>query len=254
MTGIDRASPVPYYVQLYDLLLRMIQDGELEPGQRLPGESELHRDYALSRPTVRQALDMLEANGYAQKVARRGYFVAASEAPKGWLIEGLGGFLENGLGHGDPHVTTTVVHSGEQQLSDEITAALRIPRSSVGFVLERVRSVAGTPALFSTNWTPPAVAGVVAAATGVRDGTSSLTLALRAGGYAAAGARRVIHAVTPSPEIAEHLKVPQSTPLLRIRSTTWDKLHVPYDHYETWLRTDIVPIVVDATTRGAEST
>ena len=46
MPNIDRASPVPYYVQLYDLLLRMIQDGELEPGRRLPGESELHRDFA----------------------------------------------------------------------------------------------------------------------------------------------------------------------------------------------------------------
>ncbi|MBU2667925.1 GntR family transcriptional regulator [Actinoplanes bogorensis] len=253
MEGIDRTSPVPYYVQLYDLLLRMIQDGELEPGGRLPGESELHRDYALSRPTVRQALDMLETNGYAQKVARRGYFVAASEAPKGWLIEGLDGFLENGLGHGDPNVTTTVVHSGEQRLSDEITAALRVPRNSVGFVLERVRSVGGVPALFSTNWTPPAVSEVVAQATGVRDGSSSLTLALRAGGYAAAGARRVIHAVGATPEIAGHLKIAPATPLLRISSTTWDKLLVPYDHYETWLRTDLVPLVVDATTRGADS-
>ena len=32
MEGIDRTSPVPYYVQLYDLLLHMIQGGELEPG------------------------------------------------------------------------------------------------------------------------------------------------------------------------------------------------------------------------------
>jgi GntR family transcriptional regulator len=29
---------------------------------------------------------------------------------------------------------------------------------------------------------------------------------------------------------------------------TWDKSQVPYDYYETWLHTDIVPLEVDATT------
>jgi GntR family transcriptional regulator len=251
MKSIERASPVPYYVQLYDVLLASIQSGELQAGERLPGESELHREFALSRPTVRQALDMLESNGYAQKVARRGYFVAEPDAPQGWLIEGLGGFLENGLLHGDPHVTTTVLASGEKPLPDPVTAALKIPRKSSGFVLERVRSVDGRPALFSTNWTPPAVAPVVAAATGVRDGSSSLTAVLQAGGYAAAGARRTIYSVGATPEIAAHLQLPVGSPLLRIWSTTWDKSLVPYDCYETWLRTDIVPLTVDATTRSA---
>ncbi|GAA1594843.1 GntR family transcriptional regulator [Actinoplanes couchii] len=246
MKNIERASPVPYYVQLYEALLSSIQSGELPAGQKLPGESELHRTFALSRPTVRQALDMLESNGYAQKVARRGYFVAEPDAPQGWHIEGLGGFLENGLLHGDPSVTTTVVSSGEQRLPDEVTTALRIPRKSIGFVLERVRSVDGQPALFSTNWTPPGVAGVVAVATGVREGTSSLTAALQSGGYQAAGARRVMHAVAAGPVIAAHLRIPDTTPMLRIRSTTWDKSLVPYDYYETWLRTDIVPLAVDA--------
>ncbi|WP_033338780.1 GntR family transcriptional regulator [Catenuloplanes japonicus] len=250
MKHIKRASPVPYYVQLYDVLLGRIQDGELQPGERLPGESELHREFSLSRPTVRQALDMLETNGYALKVARRGYFVAEPTAPQGWLIEGLGGFLESGLGHGDPRLTTRVVHSGEQKLPDEVAAALRVPRNSAGFVLERVRSIDGEPVLYSMNWTPPAVAPVVEAATGVRDGSSSLTTALQAGGYAAAGARRVLHAVAATPEIAAYLEIPPATALLRIRSTTWDKSLVPYDYYETWLRTDIVPIAVDATTRG----
>jgi GntR family transcriptional regulator len=246
--NIERASPVPYYEQLYDVLVDDIRSGELKPGDRLPGESDLHRTYGLSRATVRQALDLLESNGFAQKVARRGYFVPTAEAPQGWLIEGLGGFLENGIGHSNPRVSTTVVKSGEQRLPDEAAIALRVPRGSVGFVLERIRRVDGELALFSINWTPPAVAPVVAAATGVRDGTSSLTTALQEAGYIAARAKRVVHAVTAERTLATHLEVPEGMPLLRIRSTTRDKSQVPYDYYETWLRTDIVPLEVDATT------
>jgi len=248
MKVIERTSPVPYYEQLYEVLLDRIRSGEFKQGERLPGESELHRIFGLSRATVRQALDLLESNGYTQKVARRGYFVASPEAPQGWLIEGLGGFLENGIGYGNPRVSTTVVSSSERPLPEEATTALRIPRDSTGFMLERIRRVEGELVLFSTNWTPPTVSPIVSAAAGVRDGSLSLTAALQAGGYVAAGARRVIHAAAAPPKIAAHLKIPAQTPLLRIRSTTWDKTLEPYDYYETWLRTDIVPLEVDATT------
>ena len=247
MKSIERASPVPYYEQLYDVLLDDIRRGDLGPGDRLPGESELHRTYGLSRATVRQALDLLESNGHAQRVARRGYFVAGAEAPQGWLIEGLGGFLENGLGTSDPRVTTTVVTAGEQRLPDAVATALKVPKGSVGFVLERVRRVDGELALFSVNWTPPAVAPVVAAATGVREGTASLTVALQQAGYIAAAAKRIVHAVAADRTLAAHLEVHTGTPLLRITSTTRDKTQTAYDHYETWLRTDVVALEVDAT-------
>jgi GntR family transcriptional regulator len=249
MTVIERSSPVPYYEQLYAVLLERIQRGEIEQGDRLPGESELHREFNLSRATVRQALELLESNGYAQRIARRGYFVAAPEAPEGWLIEGPGGFLENGIGHASPRVSTTVISAAEKRLHDEVTAALRIPRGSIGYVLERVRRADGHIALFSTNFTPPTVAPIVAGAVGVRKGSSSLTSALQAAGYVAAGARRVIHAVAAPKVIATHLQISTGTPLLRIRAITWDKSLVPYDYYETWLRTDVVPLEVDATTR-----
>ena len=174
--------------------------------------------------------------------------MSSAEAPQGWLIEGLGGFLENGIGHSNPRVSTTVVNSGEQRLSDEAAVALRVPRGSVGFVQERIRRVDGELALFSINWTPPAVAPVVATATRVREGTSSLTTALQDAGYIAAHAKRVVHAVAADPTLAAHLEVPVGAPLLRIRSTTRTKAQVAYDYYETWLRTDVVPLEVDATT------
>lgn len=249
MTVIERSSPVPYYEQLYDHLLDRIRRGELAEGERLPGESELHREFGLSRATVRQALELLESHGWAQKVARRGFFVSSPDTAQGWLIEGPGGFLERGIGHANPRVETTVVAADMAELPEVAVSALRLPPGSQGFVLQRVRSVDGDVALVSTNFTPQPVAQVVARAVGVLSGASSLTEALRDAGYTAAGAHRVIHALGAPADVAQHLGIPVGAPLVRIQSTTWTAEGLRYDYYETWLRTEVVPLEVDATAR-----
>ena len=54
-------------VRLYQRIVEQIEDavlrGELRPGQRLPSERELVTQFGASRPTVREALRVLESNG-----------------------------------------------------------------------------------------------------------------------------------------------------------------------------------------------
>jgi GntR family transcriptional regulator len=57
------AGPIPLYHQLSQLLRTAIEQGTYHPGDRLPSEPELIREYGVSRITVRQALDDLEAEG-----------------------------------------------------------------------------------------------------------------------------------------------------------------------------------------------
>jgi Transcriptional regulators len=254
MSVIDRSSPVPYYEQLYAHLVSRIRAGEYRPGERLPGESEIHRDLGLSRATARQALELLAANGWARKIARRGYFVTSPEETQGWLIEGHHGFLEQGIGHSDPGVETTVIAAGSAILPDHVCAALEIPRSSPGFVLERLRRVDGQLALFSTNYTPPEVAPVVADAAGVLAGRSSLNEALRDAGYSPGGANRVIHALGAPERIATQLDIPTGSPLVRIQSISWTPSGLRYDYYETWLRTDVVPLKIEIAARRRGTT
>ena len=56
---IDRNNPLPYYVQLRQLLLRHITDGQLAPGELLPSEAELCEMFDVSRTVVRQAVGEL---------------------------------------------------------------------------------------------------------------------------------------------------------------------------------------------------
>ena len=242
MTMIDRASPVPYYEQLHNVLQERIRTGQFTAQDRLPSENELHREFGLSRATVRQALELLETNGWAVRIPRRGYFASSPPSDHGWLIEGGGGFLENEIGHRDEHVRTTVIRAEHAPLPEHAARALQLDGYPEGFILERRRYLDGEPVLFSTNYTPTAAAQVVAAAGDVLSGAGSLTHALRDAGFVAEGSHRIIHALPAPHAIAEQLDVSEGTPLLRIQSVTWDASQTPYDYYETWLRSDRVPL------------
>lgn len=69
------APHLPYYHQIQDDLRRRILAGAVAPGERLPGELDLTRRYGVSRPTVRQALQGLVAEGLVHSVRGRGTFV-----------------------------------------------------------------------------------------------------------------------------------------------------------------------------------
>ena len=60
---IDRASPVPLYFQIARQLEAAITSGTLRPGDRIEGDLELVQRLAVSRPTVRQAMDWLVDQG-----------------------------------------------------------------------------------------------------------------------------------------------------------------------------------------------
>jgi GntR family transcriptional regulator of arabinose operon len=66
----------PKYVDLARDLMREISGRSLEIGDRLGTEQELSERYSLSRVTVRQALELLENEGYVSRKRALGTFVA----------------------------------------------------------------------------------------------------------------------------------------------------------------------------------
>lgn len=58
-------------------LLRQMAAGDLKPGDRLPGERQLAEDFAVSRVSVRAALQQLKAQGFLTAVQGGGTHVAS---------------------------------------------------------------------------------------------------------------------------------------------------------------------------------
>ena len=68
---VTRAADV-----IMDQIERLILEGKVRPGQKLPSERRLAEEFDVSRPTVREAIQKLEARGLIQRRHGGGTFVA----------------------------------------------------------------------------------------------------------------------------------------------------------------------------------
>jgi GntR family transcriptional regulator len=78
--SVDRASGLPAYRQVANQLRAQIAAGEYPAGTQLPSERELVDRYAVSRPTIRQAIAVLRTEGLVLAEHGRGLFVRPKPA------------------------------------------------------------------------------------------------------------------------------------------------------------------------------
>src|SRR5512132_1232439 len=80
---IDPDDSLPRYYQLANILRERIADGKFEAHQPIPSERQLETIYAVSRPTIRQAIDLLVRQGFLYREHGRGTFVSPQKLQKG---------------------------------------------------------------------------------------------------------------------------------------------------------------------------
>jgi len=244
MQTIDRNSAEPYYQQLARILESQIKEGMYEAGGRFPGETELCRSYDLARSTVRETLRTLEQNRLIRMVPHRGAFVA-DFSDSHWRLQVTQGFLETEAHSPDRMIKTTVLRHRKEELPATAATGLGLPEGSIGFVLERVRYIDGKPAVYSTNYLPSDV-GAKLIGTAVLQGNASLNQTLGQAGFMIFAAKRDVAAVGASGATAKYLQVEKGTPVLLIRSVSRGENGRAFDYYESYARTDVVTISVDA--------
>ena len=93
---MDKASGLtPLYMQLREIVRYKIETGEFAPCTALPSENELADEYAVTRQTVRNAIDTLVNEGLLRRVAGKGVFVLGTRIERD--LEVLKGFTQTML-------------------------------------------------------------------------------------------------------------------------------------------------------------
>ncbi|MFG1999840.1 GntR family transcriptional regulator [Spirillospora sp. NPDC048911] len=126
--------------QIADVLRRQVLHGAFRSGV-LPAEADLVRDFATSRNAVRDALDLLRAEGLIERCPGVGTTVATEKYPHG--LERLLGLAETLREHGE--VTNEVRTTGLITPPREITARLRLAAGEPVVYIERLRRLNGLP-------------------------------------------------------------------------------------------------------------
>lgn len=72
---IDKYNQVPLYFQVKESILSAIRSGKFLPGDKLPTEEELCKEFGISRPVVRQAYAELTAEHIIERKRGHGSYV-----------------------------------------------------------------------------------------------------------------------------------------------------------------------------------
>ncbi len=81
---LDKKSSTPLYVQMQEILVARIKKGTYVAGALMPSENALCQEFNTSRPTVRQAMANLAADGYVVIEKGRGTYVKVQ--PERYLL------------------------------------------------------------------------------------------------------------------------------------------------------------------------
>jgi GntR family transcriptional regulator len=134
-TRLERASSVPLYFQLAEILKERIEAGRWSPGDRFPSEREITEEFGVSRTVIRPALDLLESDGQLIRIKGRGTFVTPPKAstPVRGLIRMLSAPRAD-------DVEIRILSAGEQRADAEVERVLELqgPRPAVAHVLALV--------------------------------------------------------------------------------------------------------------------
>lgn len=214
---IDRASPLPFYHQLKQILLAELRERDLAPGDRLPGDHELCATYDVSRTVVRQALAELETEGVIERVKGRGTFVAPQKTAQR-LVQSLTGLYEDVAARGS-HLRSEVRRQELVPADEQIAAELGVAAGASVVVVERLRFVDDEPWVLATTYLPVDVApGLVD--DDLTDQSLYALLETRYGVRLTHG-RRGVEAAVASTTLARALGVAAGDPVLVLRSTSY---------------------------------
>lgn len=205
--NVSRASPVPLYHQVAEHLRALIASGELDAGEHLPNEISLAETFALSRPTMRQALDELVRDGLITR--RRG--VGTVVTPQQFRRTAQLTSIYDDLLNAGRTPTTKTLSAAVEEGPHDVAATYGLGPDDRVVAIERLRSADGVPLVLMRNWLPIRYAFLVS-----RD-VDSLYQTMRERGDVPTTARKSISACAAATRHAGLLDVRRGSPLLRVR-------------------------------------
>lgn len=230
---VSRNIPLPAYAQLKNILKAKVESGFY--GSTLPSETELAKQYHVSKHTVRRALLELEKEGMIIK--RRGR-VAVTVKGENFFREyarELLSFTEEMQRKG--LISSSKVLRFEKALPDsEVCKMLNLEEGEEVVILERVRYGSGEPFNIGTSFLPHRmVPGIFS----FDFSQESLHRILRTHyGIELVMADESFEPAMPTPTEAQLLHISQSVPILLMKGVIYSIEGIPVEYFHLKFRGD----------------
>jgi GntR family histidine utilization transcriptional repressor len=223
----------PRYQQLKEMIIGRISSGELQPRDRVPSENELVESMQVSRMTANRALRELNDEGYVNRVAGRGTFVADFRA-RSHVLE-VHNIADEIALRGHRH-SCDIIRQSRQHARGEIAQLLDIEQGADVFHLLLVHFENGMPIQVEDRH----VVGDFAPDCLEQDFEAITPSAYLTAISPLQEAQQVVRAAMPNAAVRQRLHMAEGEPSLVVLRRTWShgrpvtfaRLHHPGSRYE----------------------
>jgi GntR family transcriptional regulator len=238
LVAIDPHSPLPLHAQVEEALLKSMAQGELPPGSRLPPEDHLVARYAVSRTTIRTAVQSLVARGLVQIQRGKGTFVTQPTITQ--ELTELTGFVEDMQSLGR-RPSARVLDRRLVAASETVARQLSLQRGATVARIQRVRLADGIPLSFDETYLPQELGEKVMA----EDLENQPIFSLLEQKYATPllEAEYRLAAVASHGTVARALGMEAGSPIFLIERTSFSENRRPVDYERLYYRGDHIRFV-----------
>ena len=235
---IDPTSHLPLHAQVEEALLGRIAEGVLPPGSRLPAEDHLVQRFAVSRTTIRTAIQSLVARGLVEIRRGKGTFVTQPAITQ--ELTELTGFVEDMQALGR-EASARVVDRRLVAASETVARQLSLQRGAAVARIQRVRLADGVALSFDETYLPQELGEKIMA----DDLENQPIFSLLEQKYATPllEAEYRLAAVASHGTVARALGMEAGSPIFLIERTTFSGNRRPVDYERLYYRGDHIRFV-----------
>jgi GntR family transcriptional regulator len=226
---INRESPLPYHIQLREILVERMKKGDWRPGMKIPGDKELCETYQVSRTVVRQALRDLTYEGWIYRKRGKGTFVAEPRVSGVGLSKSLDSFYRS-LHNRGIETSMKNLDKGIIPAEDDIAEMLEIELMTPLIRIVQQFSIRDRPLFITTSFIPYDLCREMIFADLTR--RSIYEFLEQQCNIAVGRAQRNISAVLAGKVRAEQFEIEEGEPLLHLVSIGYSKEGRPIEYLD----------------------
>ncbi|BDF77547.1 GntR family transcriptional regulator [Pyramidobacter piscolens] len=204
---------IPLYYQIYRDLQYKICEGIYKPGSMLPRESDLEKIYGTSRAPVRQALGALENEGLISRQQGKGTFVTQQVRTRPWFT--ATGFVNVYERYWDKLSTKTLELALKVPEDQSIRDFLNLKEQEQATYLVRSQCIEETPVFIFEHYLLPRFD--LSVFQSAKDFISMKEILASKFNTMLSKVHEKLAVRTPPKRITDYLKIPEHTPVLRVR-------------------------------------
>jgi GntR family transcriptional regulator len=229
---------LPLYAQIENVIIDRISNGSLPAGSRLPSEDSLVQEYAVSRTTIRAAIQSLVQRGLVEIRRGKGTFVTHPKITQ--ELTELTGFVEDMQALGR-HPTAKVLDQQIVAANQLVARRLALPQGAPVVRIQRVRLADCTPLSYDETYLPKDLGEKVMADN--LDTEPIFSLLERKYNTPLVEAEYQLEAACANATVATALRIGVGSAIFLIERTSYSVGHLPVDYEKLHYRGDQIRFV-----------